>query len=72
MLLAPKCARLSLDLSLLLFGFAVERDSFVEPLDQLLNGKDLYLKIDCAVGEQGVFVALDTNGKFSQHLFRMS
>jgi hypothetical protein len=42
----------------------VQRGLFVEPLDQLLNGNDLYLKIDRAVGEQAVFAALDTNGKF--------
>jgi hypothetical protein len=72
MFLAPKCARLFLDLSLLLFGLAVERGLFIEPLDQLLNGNDFYPKLDRAIGEQAVFAALDTNSKFSQHSFCMS
>jgi len=61
--LAPKGARLTLGLSVLLFALAVERRLFAKGLDKLLTGEDVFLDVNPLVVEEAMFVAADTKGE---------
>jgi hypothetical protein len=62
---APKPRDLHLDVSILMFVLAFERGLFVESLDDLLHGKNRFIKKNLTVDKQAVFISANSNGKFS-------